>query len=70
MQLKDLHAAAKLYDAAAAQLGTSAGVYDLHYSHGLVLQELASKTDPSGTEHRQYLEQVCGAGYVGQGGWV
>ena len=35
---------------------------DVHYSRGLVLQELASKTAVSSPEHRTYLEQVCGGG--------
>lgn len=55
--LKDLTAAAEMYEDALSRVEAGAE-FDLHYSRGLVLQELASKCGHSTREHRAYLEQV------------
>jgi hypothetical protein len=58
--IKDLTSAAKHYAEASAHAEGSAA-YDLHYSRGLVLQELASKVGPATPEHCGFLKQACEA---------
>mmetsp|Transcript_15153 Transcript_15153/g.32883 ORF Transcript_15153/g.32883 Transcript_15153/m.32883 type:complete len:433 (-) Transcript_15153:285-1583(-) len=60
-QVRDLNHAAKMYAQLEDQARSKGQMpdYDTLYSHGLVLQELAAKSNPSSAEHRLYLQQAC-----------